>query len=137
MSENLHHDVKVAPDGTIYALAQEFSEKKYPELPQIKSRLMNESVAVIAPHGEVKKKIYIIDAFLGTPFAPLLRDLPYSDLTGDYLQLNSVEIIGRKQAARFPFAKTGHRSIRSASLPWLRHSRLRLIAARNRTDDPI
>ncbi len=107
ISESLHHDLAVQEDGTIYALGHEISTKSYLGLPRLHTPYIRDYVAVISDTGEIRKKIYIIDAFYNSVHWPSLTAMHFDSLLGDYTHSNTIKLIDQRQADRLPFADPG------------------------------
>jgi hypothetical protein len=123
-SDNVHHDVDVAEDGTIYALTQQITDHLPKSLDYLPSPcLVDYLVLLDAKTGREKRRIPILEAFLNSPFAAHLDALsrlprrvappglppaaPADDGKGDILHTNFVHVLSRKQAPRFPLFKAG------------------------------
>jgi hypothetical protein len=142
-SENVHHDVDVGEDGTIYVLTQKFVDAPHARadaMPCVLNRNLADYLVVLSPEGKKLKEIPIFEAFRhsrhalllsvlepppvskgGSPDAvgpvgaavgdglvlSLLAPLPHDPCHGDLLHVNSVKVLSRSRAARFPLFKAG------------------------------
>ena len=102
VAENVHHDVHVGGDGTIYTLTQEIQRQDEPGIEQLKAPFIAESILVLSPDGRPLRKIPLIDAFRNSPFAPLLH-LMTPDARGDVTHVNAIQLIERSRAPSHPF----------------------------------
>jgi hypothetical protein len=122
-----HHAFDLGEDGTIYTLSYNFFVKDLPRgLEYLPTPCMTDSVEVISPQGKQIKRIPILEAFKDSPYAPLLCSLEkpqlFSDLTPpnspmpsvqdemrrrDVLHTNSVKVLSRVLAPKFPLFKAG------------------------------
>jgi hypothetical protein len=138
-AENVHHDVDVGDDGTIFTLTQKFVDPPA-GAPEAKAkRILADYLVVLSPQGEMLKEVPILEAFCDSPFALLLSSiespfpkgalpdaispvpfvlgdaqaqaglapLPHNPYQGDLLHVNSVKVLRRSHAARFPLFKAG------------------------------
>jgi hypothetical protein len=71
-SANVHHDVDVGEDGTIFTLTQKFVDAPAGAPKTNSKRHLADYVVVLSPLGEKLKEIPILPAFLDSPFAPYL-----------------------------------------------------------------
>jgi hypothetical protein len=107
----MHHDVDVAADGTIFGIKQEKREKPPKGLEFLASPCLVDSLVILTPEGkELKKPIPILEAIRDSPYAPLLspkRVRGRSFHKGDVLHTNSVKVLSRELAGKFPMFKAG------------------------------
>jgi hypothetical protein len=118
-SEKVHHAVDVASDGTIYALAHEFVEMPPSAMPNLPVPYLADYLLVISPDGHVQKRIALLNAFLDSPYSLTLSGIRKLSSTGrgqgkllretkgDVMHCNSVKILSRDLAPRFPLFKAG------------------------------
>ena len=102
-----HHDLTVGPDGRIYVLFQEISDKPYMDRAAFKTPYLSEGVAVLDRNGKLVRKVHLLDAVAGSDRFPLLNTLFLQSLEGDFIHMNTVQYIDAALANRFPFAKPG------------------------------
>lgn len=105
-SENAHHDVAVAPDGSLYVLNQLINRTGYPGYPELEPPFIDDMVTALAPDGTKIKDISILEAFLDSHYAPALGLLG-GNLQGDVMHANTVQYIDAEMAAAFDFARNG------------------------------
>lgn len=75
---NIHHDVDVAEDGTIYAVRQDFLYEPPPGMRMWNPALVD-CVLTLSPDGQpLREPISVIDAFRNSPYAALLAPLEKS-----------------------------------------------------------
>ena len=109
----MHHDVDVAEDGTIFGVKQETLDKPPKELglELFAPSCLVDSLVMLTPEGkELKKPIPILEAIRNSAYAPLLssrRARARSFHKGDVLHTNSVKVLGRQLAGKFPMFKAG------------------------------
>ena len=106
--EHLHHDVAVAADGRLYALAHEIRAEPRERLAGVKAPFFDEFLVVVSADGTILDRISIYEAFDRSPFRHAITrladlDNPY----GDYLHPNAVEIVTPEVAARVAGWKVG------------------------------
>jgi hypothetical protein len=128
-ANNVHHDVDVGEDGTIYTLTQKIVSQPPA------ARLLADFLVVLSPEGQELESIPLIEAFRDSPYALTLSSVSrllarddldaaaYPDLTpsatakddrsqtirgkGDLLHANSVKVLPQALAAKFPLFKAG------------------------------
>jgi hypothetical protein len=125
---NIHHDVDVGEDGTIYAIAHEVVQKMPPGLEGVPTPALVDELIMLSPDGELlRKPIPILEAFRDSPYAPLLgalgagneRELPTEvnrrrffdgvpDNIHEPLHMNCVRVLPRRLAKKFPRFQEGH-----------------------------
>ena len=133
----VHHDLDVGEDGVVYAITEETATRLPAGLDQESGPYKVDSLVMLSPDGkELKKPIPILEAIHASPYRALLgplevqrvQPLPGSTsaedspstqgLTGttiedklrrqDLIHGNSVHVLRRDQAARFPGLRAGH-----------------------------
>jgi hypothetical protein len=145
---HVHHDVDVAEDGTLYTLSQKLESKPPVGLEFLPAPYIADSLVVLSPEGREMDSIPILDLFRDSPYTlmvalitegapPVLippppgadplppvripspmspADLNYK---GDFLHTNSVRVLSRTLAPRFPLFKPGQVLISLRSLDTL------------------
>jgi hypothetical protein len=127
-ANRVHHDVDVDEDGTIYTLAQHVAKQVPAGLDFVTAPYLTDSLVVLSPEGRELENIPIAEALANSPYAqavalgsrfsnpmnavgpgvapppnaPMLPDLKY-----DVLHTNSVKVLSRALAAKFPRFKAG------------------------------
>ena len=120
---NVHHDVDVGDDGTIYALTQQIVSEAPPGLEFLPTPCLVDHLVLISPEGKQLKTIAILEAFRDSPYASLLGLLAKAprfgspltvqagglavDPKGDVLHTNCVNVLSRRLAPKFPMFKEG------------------------------
>jgi hypothetical protein len=119
---NVHHEIDVAEDGTIYALTQQIVNEVPKGLEFIPTPCVVDYLVLLSSAGEELKKIPILEAFRDSRYAFLLTTLgrrpkqralrvPIPDTTfdprGDILHTNFVHILTPKRSPKFPRFKAG------------------------------
>jgi hypothetical protein len=121
-----HHGFDVGEDGTIYALTYDFVKELPPGMEYIPTPCIVDCVDVISSDGKLVKRLPLLDAFRNSPFAALLSTLEkpwlFRDLTPpdapmqaaqdemrrrDVLHTNTVKVLSRALAPKFPAFKAG------------------------------
>lgn len=82
-----HHDLDIAPDGTIAVLTREvrIEPRFHPEEP-----VLLDAVTFLDPEGRPLRRIELLDAFEHSPFADLL---PVAPVSGDLFHTNTLEFL--------------------------------------------
>jgi hypothetical protein len=121
---NVHHDVDVGDDGTIYALTQKIVTETPKGLELLPKPCLIDYLVLLAPDGgKPLKTIPILEAFRDSPYSVLLASLerpPNSDLAlgaqppggpldqrRDLLHTNFVQVLTKEMAPHFPIFKPG------------------------------
>jgi hypothetical protein len=121
---NAHHDVDVGEDGAIYTLTQKLIPDPPPGLDAIPGPYIADDLVVLSAQGKEQQRIPILDAFRNSPYALTLTTVsnfatlsglppglkinpppgsaPLSSAKGDLFHCNSVRVLSRARAARFP-----------------------------------
>jgi hypothetical protein len=127
---NAHHDVAVAEDGTIYTLTQKVVRRPPAGLESLPGPYIADYLSILSPEGRELQSFPILEAFRDSPYALLLtpvnkpsrknrtreRDQALLLKKGDILHSNSVRVLGRSLAAKFPLFKAGQVLISLRSL---------------------
>jgi hypothetical protein len=124
-SANVHHDVTVGEDGTIYTIVQRPIYERIKGLEFVHLPWVSDYLVMLSPDGkELKKPISILDALRNSPYSTLLspletplspsptqalndRSVRESRERQDVLHTNSVQVLNRATAAKFPNFKEG------------------------------
>jgi hypothetical protein len=108
---NAHHDIDVDEDGAIYTLVQRIDRKPPSGLEYLPGPLITDALVVLSPDGRQRESIPLLEAFRDSPYAGLFRaslDLdPQQVEQGDMVHANSVKVLSRNLAAKFPQFKPG------------------------------
>jgi hypothetical protein len=112
-----HHDVDVGEDGTIYALTEKIDQQPPPGLGALPGPLTADSLVLLSPEGRELQTIPLLEAFRDSPYRRLLlaaldlsptKSAPSPNVVGgDVLHANSVRVLPRSLAARYPMFKPG------------------------------
>jgi hypothetical protein len=106
--QHVHHDVDVAPDGTIYALTHEIRNNTYQNHPHLKAPRIDDFLVQIAADGTELRKISLLDSLIQSRYHRMLSQLPCNlNQSGDYLHTNAVSYIDAETATHFEFATAG------------------------------
>lgn len=101
-----HHDIDVGPDGRIYALTHDFTDRPLDGYGNIASPRLDDFLVVLSPEGEEIRKIPLIETVAASPYRHLLHTVSWYAV-GDPLHANTVDVITEETAARFPFGEPG------------------------------
>jgi arylsulfotransferase ASST len=122
---NIHHDVDVGEDGTIYALEHKLVKEMPQGLEYIPTPCLVDDLVLLSSEGKLLKSIPLLEAFRDSPYAALLASLEKPTkkddrpgrLTGprfdeavlrqDALHTNFAQVLSRKLAPQFPQFKAG------------------------------
>lgn len=123
----VHHFVEVAEDGTLYALEEELVSDVLKGFETVTNSRVEDYLVVLSSDGKpLREPISIMAAFQNSPYAAYLATLdaatvkhkrpagstaPHLDvdlLRSDPLHPNSVGVLHRDLAAKFPNFKAGH-----------------------------
>jgi len=120
-SANVHHDVDVGEDGTIYALGQEVLRAAPAGLDFIPVPYLVDYLILLSPAGVELKRIAVLEAFRDSPYSLLLSSIQKPSVPAvragatfedaksrDVLHLNAVKVLSRALAPKFPMFKAGH-----------------------------
>lgn len=110
----------VAEDGTIYAIEQKVVRHLPAGLEFVPVPCLLDSLVLLSPEGVKLKEIPILEALRDSPYFPLLDEVKGGPSPGmqpgatfddarrrDILHLNSVKVLTRKLAPKFPMFKAG------------------------------
>jgi hypothetical protein len=118
-AEQCHHDLDVGEDGTIYALVNEIIDRVPRGLEYIPTPYMVDSIDVISPDGQRRKRIRLLEAFQNSDYAPMLgifekpraaagiNSRHEEELRRDVLHTNAVKVLNRSLAPKFPLFRAG------------------------------
>ncbi len=121
-SANIHHDVDVGEDGTIYAIKHENVYETPKGFEAVPPPWLVDYLVVLTHEGkEVRKPIALVEAIRNSPYQPLLSPLETPRLNRgltlprmdevherqDVLHTNFVKELRRPLAAHFPLFKAG------------------------------
>lgn len=127
-SGNIHHDVEVGEDGTIYAIAHKVANSLPQGLAFVPAPCLVDELVFLSPEGNpLREPIPLLEAFGDSSYNPLLdslrrdsgRDLPMRlnlprfleethNRRREPLHLNCVRVLNRRLAAQFPTFQAGH-----------------------------
>lgn len=84
--ENVHHDLEVMEDGTIYTLT-----RKGTVIPRLarQGQVVMDYVVVLSPDGEVLDRFSVFDCFLDSRYESFIPDMKRR---GDVLHTNTIEV---------------------------------------------
>lgn len=112
---NPHHDVRSAPDGTVYVLVAK--EGAAPSRPGsfLPPSFRDEGVAVLDRDGQKQRILWLAPAFERSPYVNIFAGLdpgwegcmPDRRYCWNLFHANSIQIIGADAARHLPFAKPG------------------------------
>lgn len=99
---NIHHDLEVMADGTIYVLDRE--GKIIPRI-NPKEGVLEDFVTVLGPDGKVIRRLSILECFERSPYASLLQGMQRK---GDIFHTNTLEVLDGRFADRHPAFRKGN-----------------------------
>jgi hypothetical protein len=122
-----HHDLDVDEDGTIYTLSQKLASTAPAGLDDLRAPYIADSLVVLSPEGRELKNVPLAEAFRDSAYRPLFsaslaeREAPVDrgdlnpypmiggplEAKGDHIHVNSVKVLRRAQAPKFPLFQTG------------------------------
>jgi hypothetical protein len=113
-SANVHHDVDVGEDGTIYAIKHEIAQETPSGLEYLPTPCLMDHLVLLSPEGkELIRPIPILEAFQNSPYIPLFSSLTtlsmreQAGVPADVLHMNFAKVLTRRLAPRFPRFKAG------------------------------
>lgn len=122
-ANNVHHDVDVGEDGTIYTLTQRIVTKPPAGLEFLDPPYLTDSLVVLSPDGQELQNIPIAEAFANSSYALTLtarkNETVWSERETDVLHVNGVRVLNRTLAAKFPLFKPGQVLLSARSLDTL------------------
>jgi Arylsulfotransferase (ASST) len=101
-----HHDVDVGPDGRIYVLTHELTDRPLDGFDNLAPPRLDDFLVVLSPDGQELKKISLIDAVAASDYPHLLHTVSWYAVA-DPLHANGVDLITEQDAARFAFGRAG------------------------------
>lgn len=105
---NVHHTLDVGEDGLIYALTHEIVHQLPPSLRFLPTPCLVDYLVVLSPDGKELKRLPIIEALHDSPYAALLPIRPrLEDTAWDIFHANSVEVLTKRLAPKFPLFRAG------------------------------
>ena len=93
--DRVHHDLDVAPDGSILALAR--TEARVPRV-NAEEPIVDDLVVRYAPDGARLSSVSLWDAFASSAYADLIDQLTVR--SGDVMHANSIDLLDEREAAR-------------------------------------
>ncbi|HTU17472.1 MAG TPA: arylsulfotransferase family protein [Gemmataceae bacterium] len=109
----VHHDVDVGEDGMIYTLTQQIVSEPPAGLEFLPTPYIAESLVILSAEGQKLEHIPLLEAFASSPYALALaavqRPTPSASPNEekDPLHTNSVKVLRRAWAAKFPLFRAG------------------------------
>jgi hypothetical protein len=126
---NVHHAVDVGEDGTIYTLVQRFAHQRPAGLEFLPSPYLTDELVLLSPDGKERKRVPLLEPLCasgldlesvlrvkGLPPGRGGRRIPHHAAPGDVLHANSVRVLTRALAPKFPQWKPGQVLISFRSL---------------------
>lgn len=113
IADHFHHDIEVAPDGTIYALSHDINDRGVTGMDMMRAPFLEDAVQVISPEGKVMRTLSLPEALRNSDLLGgleyLLREVAedYTVTTRDYLHTNTIKYIDEETAKHLPFAEAG------------------------------
>jgi hypothetical protein len=123
----VHHDLDVAPDGTIYTLSQKLERETPGNMDYLPTPYIADSLVVLSADGEKMAEVPIAECFRDSPYADFFSTsiaehvVPgdRSDVTsplgtssilgskGDLFHVNSIKVLSKELGGKFPLFKAG------------------------------
>jgi hypothetical protein len=97
-----HHDFQVMDDGRIYVLTREF--RKHARVRE-GNLVVEDFVTILNPHGELIKRVSILDAFANSMFSSVVEG---RSAIVDILHTNTLEVLDGRLEARSPAFRAGN-----------------------------
>jgi hypothetical protein len=104
--ERVHHELDVAPDGTIAALSHQLRDRPIEDLSYLRTPLVEDFVIILTPDGRVVSKWSLYEGLADSPWRPYLELVPEKD-DQDYLHANTVKFVPVEFAAANPPVSAG------------------------------
>ncbi len=114
--DQIHHDVCVHTDGTIFTLAHELrntGRRPVEGAARLPDVVLDDFVMHLSADGEVLRRISLLDAIAASPFHHLLNSVAEDEW--DLLHTNTVEVVTPEFAAHHDFARPGQLLVSSRS----------------------
>lgn len=98
-----HHDIEVTENGDIFVLGRvaQVVPRIHPRKP-----ILEDFVIILEPNGEEKRRISLLGAFEGTPFAGLARGVV--GRSGDIFHTNTLAVLRGRAGAADPAFRAGN-----------------------------
>jgi hypothetical protein len=116
---NVHHSVDVGEDGTIYTLTHHYIDEPPAPFGRAPRPCLADYLVLLSPEGKERRKVPLLEAFRDSPYAamtgligkpdPVRRHKAEARGTekGDVLHVNSVQVLTRALAPKFPQWRPG------------------------------
>ena len=112
---NVHHDVDVAPDGTIYALTHRVLSEPIPGI-NYQPPFMDDEIDVLTPDGELIKRVSVHEAVRDSASRYSILDPFITWPRGDILHINAIDYVDERLAALHPYLSAGQVVLSSKNL---------------------
>ena len=100
--DNVHHDLDVREDGTIYTLVR---KGEWAREVNARSPVIVDYVVVLDENGKEQRRISILECFKNSWFAPMVYHM---QRTGEVLHTNTIEVLDGRHAGKIPAFKEGN-----------------------------
>jgi len=107
LTDQIHHQLDIGPDGTIYALGHYIDHEPRPGLDRIETPYIDDTVKVISPDGKVQRSVSLLNAFRDSDYANALIYVDPASYNGDLLHANSVHYVTTAIAEQYDFVNEG------------------------------
>lgn len=109
LPRNTHHDVNLAPDGTLWVPAHNYIAEGLPEFPTLEPWYYEDTLLQVDPKdGRVLREISVLKAFHDWPGALSVTYVDPLEVDGDDpLHLNNVDVLPASIADQFPMLEAG------------------------------
>jgi hypothetical protein len=109
--QRVHHDLDVVSTGEIYVLTHEISHRMIRRWRHLQTPRVDDFVVVLSPEGEERRKVSVIDAFVASPYAPMVNTVAWYS-KDDFTHTNSIDVLD-EQAAQGLSGVAGHQVLLS------------------------
>jgi len=114
----VHHDLDVGEDGRIYTLTQKLVHETPQGFDFVVPPYIADELVILSAEGKELEKIPLVDFFSNSPYlltlatvksdkSPDSADPAAAKLRGDFFHTNSVKVLRRAMASKFPQFKAG------------------------------
>lgn len=104
-----HHDLCVAPDGSIFVLTRKAKVDPYYDA---RNPILEDFVTQLDPEGKEILKVSVLEAFENSAYAPvsmqIKKKMERLDGYGDILHTNTIEVLDGRLAERLPAFRPGN-----------------------------
>lgn len=104
----VHHDSTLDAEGNIYSIIQKTITEPQPGFEGLPYPMTADYLVKLSPDGREQKRISLLEAFRGTPYELMIhRGRGDGDDEYDFFHTNSIDILSKEAAGRFPMFRAG------------------------------